>query len=506
MPDQVFSGARDPFILGCFFGIFFLVIIYNFLFFLSLRNKSYLVHAVFSLSLAGMLFTLEGLTYTYLLPEGASFANDFISNIFEIFLYITGIQFGRYILSLKKHAPVVDKIFQGAMWASVLTFIASTISLIITGSNQLNQTMGSLFSICMAVILIVVGISLIKRRHIPLLYYLIGWLLLIFFIFLQMAREAGHVGDNLFTQYAFYFGAFFEVMCFSIALTIHVNKLKIEKEQERQKLLQADKLVTLGTMASSMAHEIANPNNVISSNVEFLSVYYNHLLPALDEFFHNRENPAVGALPFQVVRAKMLEGIDGIRKSSERIVSIISQLRDFYGKSRSEDFTNIEINRMIISALLFVEYESKNASVAVAVKFEPGTIVIKVNSHQIEQIIINLLLNSIAAIREKREIKSGPRAKRLHSEQSTITVSTHLNKEKDLVEIIIRDYGIGMDEDTLKRISEPFFSTKIDKGGSGLGLYVSKKIIHDHKGSLTFTSEAGAGTAAIIGLPVERRS
>ena len=135
----------------------------------------------------------------------------------------------------------------------------------------------------MVAVLLVIGLFLIRKENNLTIYYLVGWAALIVFVFVQNARDNGSIGDNFFTRYAFYFGALADELCFSLALTVRINKLKAEKEQERQKLIQADKLVTLGTMASSMAHEMANPNTVFSSNVEFLKAQWEHISPVLDK-------------------------------------------------------------------------------------------------------------------------------------------------------------------------------------------------------------------------------
>jgi signal transduction histidine kinase len=500
MPGQVFSGPRDPFVLGFFYGIFFLIILYHFLFYIALRDKSYLYHAFFSLALTGMVFSLEGMILTYLLPEGAFPVNYFISNIFEFLLYVTGVQFGRHVLSIKEHSPVLDRILLSVIGISVVSFTASTISLLVTQSNELNRITGIAFGICMVAVLLVIGVVLIRKGNNLTIYYLVGWAALIVFVFIQNARDTGSIGDNFFTGYAFYFGALADELCFSLALTVRINKLKAEKEQERQKIIQADKLVTLGTMASSMAHEIANPNTVVSSNVEFLKAYWDHIFPVLDKVYQNKENSLVGSLPYSVVKEKVLDGITGIARSSERMRSIISQLRDFYSQSKPVEFKIIELHKLIESSLVFVAHELKRGAISIRRLLEPGSVLIRGDTHQIEQVLINLLLNSIAAVRESRSLNRRSR------EQDNIILSTRLIKEGEIVEISIRDHGIGMDKDTLRQINRPFFTTRIKKGGSGLGLYVSNKIIRDHKGSLTFTSQAGEGTTASIQLPVIRRS
>lgn len=105
---------------------------------------------------------------------------------------------------------------------------------------------------------------------------------------------------------------------------------------------------------------------------------------------------------------------------------------------------------------------------------------------ELEQVVINLIVNSLQALPDP---------------SSGIEVSTSWNRKTGCVEIRVKDEGTGMDPGTLARLTEPFFSTKLESGGLGLGLSISQTIIKEHRGTLMFESEVGKGTTACISLP-----
>ena len=87
-----------------------------------------------------------------------------------------------------------------------------------------------------------------------------------------------------------------------------------------------------------------------------------------------------------------------------------------------------------------------------------------------------------------------------------IYISVRTNKEKSTIVIKIRDEGTGIPDEKLLNITDPFFTTKQDSGGVGLGLSISSKIVEEHDGTMNFESEIGAGTIATITLPVDRKN
>jgi signal transduction histidine kinase len=111
---------------------------------------------------------------------------------------------------------------------------------------------------------------------------------------------------------------------------------------------------------------------------------------------------------------------------------------------------------------------------------------VKGSAQKLEQVIINLIMNSLQALPNK---KCG------------IWISTSSNKDSGCVIISIKDEGCGMSRKVLESIMEPFFSTKLNTGGTGLGLYISQSIVKEHRGSMEFESEHAKGTTVVIKLP-----
>jgi len=108
------------------------------------------------------------------------------------------------------------------------------------------------------------------------------------------------------------------------------------------------------------------------------------------------------------------------------------------------------------------------------------------SARQLEQVVINLLNNAIQALRSSRE---------------GITVSTRCVPETGEVEVAVADEGVGMSPEVLERTKVPFFSTRLESGGLGLGLSISRSIVKDHRGILTFETEEGKGTRTTLRLP-----
>ncbi|MCK4751310.1 MAG: hypothetical protein KAT15_29835, partial [Bacteroidales bacterium] len=112
---------------------------------------------------------------------------------------------------------------------------------------------------------------------------------------------------------------------------------------------------------------------------------------------------------------------------------------------------------------------------------------IKGNFHQIEQVIINLVTNACQALENKEQ---------------GITIQTTQDKDSGWITVTVQDEGVGIPEENILQIIDPFFTTKRDIGGTGLGLSVSYRIVKNHGGELIFPSKPGKGTVAILKLPI----
>jgi len=144
------------------------------------------------------------------------------------------------------------------------------------------------------------------------------------------------------------------------------------------------------------------------------------------------------------------------------------------------------INQVIEKSLALMENELFIRRITVLKDFDADIKNFLLDDNQLEQVLINLLFNSAHAIGEK----------------GVITIRSRMQSDKNRVVVEVEDNGCGIPQDDLKKIFEPFYTTKSGGMGTGLGLAVSYGIIRNHQGSVKISSEPGVGTVITISLPV----
>ncbi len=148
----------------------------------------------------------------------------------------------------------------------------------------------------------------------------------------------------------------------------------------------------------------------------------------------------------------------------------------------------ININSLILSTIDFLKYEIENNNINMEIKFDRDNLIMRIDERYIKQSLINIIQNAIDSILEKSEKK--------YKKEIQIKLKT----ENNFALIIIKDNGIGIKEELLPKIFEPYFTTK--RHGTGLGLTNVARIIEAHNGNINIESEYGKGTKVIIKLPL----
>jgi PAS domain S-box-containing protein len=266
-------------------------------------------------------------------------------------------------------------------------------------------------------------------------------------------------------------------------------------EQMQSSLVQSEKMASIGQLTAGIAHEINNPLAFVSSNLNRFDEYYRDiraLLQAWREF--GRE---LGADPglreridrlFEAERQTELEFIDGdfamlmehTREGSNRIKAIVDQLRGF-SHLAADDLLLTDLNQALEETLLIVRNEIKyKATVEKSYGAIPPVLC---NSGEMKQVFVNLLVNAAHAIREK----------------GVITLRSELSGSN--VRIMISDTGAGIAAEHLKKIFNPFFTTKPVGKGTGLGLWIVSTILEKHHGSIAVESMPEKGTTFTLTLP-----
>lgn len=273
-----------------------------------------------------------------------------------------------------------------------------------------------------------------------------------------------------------------------LSLRDMTDKVRLEHEARitQAKLIQANKMTTLGMLVSGMAHEINNPNNYIMFNSHMLTNIWNDTDRLLEEYFRQNGDFSLGGLPYPEVGMATRKLIAGISEGSERIKIIVDDLKDYARQDNAETDQEMDINDAIHKAVAILAPQIKKHTAHFHLNLQENIPKNIGNIHKMERVIINLLLNALQALPDK---KCG------------VTISSAAKDDKSLV-VIIKDEGSGMTNETLSRLTESFFTTRSASSGTGLGLFISQSIIDVHKGTLRFESAPGSGTTAIIELPL----
>lgn len=266
------------------------------------------------------------------------------------------------------------------------------------------------------------------------------------------------------------------------------ERLRLEREARvnQARLIQANKMTSIGTLASGVAHEINNPNNFIIFNSGLVADAWKDASAILDERMRERGDFIIGGMPYAEMRELMPELLMGLTEGSRRIKSIVEMLKDFSRNDRGGLEGAVDVNRAVSAACALLKNQIDKHTDSFAAEFAEGLPLAKGSMQRIEQVVINLVLNALQS---------------LPGRDRAVKVSTYADAASKTVNIEVRDEGAGMSKEVLERITEPFFTTKLTSGGTGLGLSISYSIVREHGGTLEFSSEPGKGTAAVIRLP-----
>jgi PAS domain S-box-containing protein len=280
-----------------------------------------------------------------------------------------------------------------------------------------------------------------------------------------------------------------------------------ELKRTQEQLVQSEKLAGIGQLAAGVAHEINNPLGYITSNVDTAKKYFDRLSgictqaqelarlePELDEeALRDLVRGFSGIIndnKLDYIIKELNEIYDDIGDGLRRINKIVTGLKTFARVEQGEAIEEYDLNAGIRNTLLVVHNELKHHTEVTEIL---GNIPhITVRGGQINQVLLNLLLNSIHSIRSKNPAHAG-----------LITVRTYCDSVSVYCEI--EDNGTGIAEENSSKIFQPFFTTKPVGQGTGLGLSIAYDIIvNKHHGDLRFESTPGEGTKFILGLPVNR--
>jgi len=266
------------------------------------------------------------------------------------------------------------------------------------------------------------------------------------------------------------------------------KKAEEKTRQQEQMLIQADKMIALGTLVSGVAHEINNPNNFIMMNTPLLLELWQEICPILERYYETSGDFSIKGFNYSELKRDVPGLFTGIINGAKRIKNIVLDLKGFARRESDDINQNIDINEAAKAAVNLTSTMIGKSTRHFSVNYGKNIPGFKGNFQRLEQVLVNLIENSCQALPDK---------------EKGIVISTGFDEQTGLITVKVEDEGIGIEPQQLKYIMDPFYTTRRESGGTGLGLSVSAAIISRHGGSLSFDSQPGKGTTATITLPVQ---
>ena len=300
----------------------------------------------------------------------------------------------------------------------------------------------------------------------------------------------------------------FNSMAEKLALREQTNKEQMQQleealdklKQNQSHLIQAEKMSALGQMVAGVAHEINNPVSFVYGNISHAQEYIKDLLGLLELYHQEYPNPKpsikkeIEAIELDYLQSDLPKMLISMEIGAERISEIVNSLRNFSRLDEAE-FKAVDIHEGIDSTLIILanrlKHKKQKSGIEVIKEYQELPLV-ECYPNQLNQVFMNIINNAIDALDESEK------------ENLQIRIRTQM-LEENKVKIYIRDNALGIKQEILDNIFNPFFTTKSIGKGTGLGLSISHQIITEkHKGTINCTSTPGEGTEFLITIPVQQ--
>jgi signal transduction histidine kinase len=541
--SQVTSNHQQKdFWFGIYSGIFLAMVITSILIYYRTKEKGYLHYVGYVL----ILYLTQANFQGYTLRLFWSWAPDF--ERYSVFVLsalvgIVGIVFIANYIQSNRYARWSDKYFKFAIFNYSLVIVISLLGSYNFAYNilQANASMVALF-------ILFVTYKVWKQGNRQAGNLLLAWGVFLFGIVVFVVKDFGLVPYNWFTYNIMTMGSAVEGLLLSFGLSDKINQFKKEKElsQERmisvmkenqslieqqnikleamvhertqdleranddlsatlndlkmtqKQLLESEKLASLGQMTAGIAHEINNPINFVSSNIQPLKRDVSDILTLLDEYAQVSDLEQMREkLPTLQKRYKDLDidylkrEIDmllhGIEEGSRRTAEIVRGLRIFSRMDR-DALVTASINECLGSTLVVMKSVTKG-EVTLVREMQDDLPAIDCYPGKLNQVFMNIINNAVQATKLPGRTTA----------DRQVTIKTFLRE--DNVCISVTDNGCGIPEDVRSKIFDPFFTTKGVGEGTGLGLSIAMGIINEHHGRIEVSSEPNKGTEFLIILP-----
>jgi PAS domain S-box-containing protein len=253
---------------------------------------------------------------------------------------------------------------------------------------------------------------------------------------------------------------------------------------------QIDHMTVLTTLISGIAHEINNPNNIISLSTDLVHDIWGEVFEYIESNTLDSSDIFIHGQDITSLNQNVRNLLDNIISGSDRINRTISSIRDFVRIDSTEKMTDCNIVSIIKSSLMLCDDCITKSTSDFVVQYDHDIPHVMAYLRLVQQAIVNVIKNACEALTERSQ---------------TILLSVRYQRETNSVLLSITDEGQGIAADTLTQMYTPFFTTKRNNGNLGLGLSVTQAIMHKHKGTISIDSKHGFGTTVVLRFPAVQK-
>lgn len=258
-----------------------------------------------------------------------------------------------------------------------------------------------------------------------------------------------------------------------------MRRTQTRSEQNARKARTTERLAELGMLTGGLAHEIKNPLSSVGLNIQLVQ-------EDLTELARDAQSQAEKV-------GRVRRRVDALARETQRLRDILDDFLRFAGRMKL-DLAPVDVNQLVTELADFFLPQAQSMGVRIRTELSPTADVVQADPSLLKQALLNLMINATQAMAEARA-NGKP-----HGGADELILRTHTTRELKTTQVIIDviDTGPGIASDVLPKIFQPYFSTK--KGGTGLGLPTTRRIIEEHSGSLHVHSDIGRGSDFSIQL------
>jgi signal transduction histidine kinase len=476
------EDQRTILITGLYYGLFVVIFLYNVIMYFYTKERTYLLYLFFISAFVTWQLTLNGIGQQYIWTDW-SWMVEHGAPFWTALSAVAAILFSQHFLQTARFIPNIDTLLKVILLYSLFVVVMSIFS-----PYRLAILMGVGLAIVVPILLLVSGIIVWYKKFRPARFYVLGWSSFLLGTVIIALNKYGLFHGYLFFNHAQQLGSALEMIFLSWALADRIKLLQdeyvlklntlnvtlqnkvaasLEKEREKDKLLiKQSRLAAMGEMIEQIAHQWRQPLNTMALVMQDL--FFKVKLNQFDERAFEKAN-------------------EQINENLQYMSKTIDDFRNFHQMDKDTD--TIPVEEVIEMAMTLNEASLKYSHTECVLHSErPHLAVIAKN--ELVQIFMNLIKNARDTIGE-RGIENGK-------------IDISVEENDGAVFVTVEDNGGGISETVMDHLFEPYFTTKKQTRGTGLGLYMSRSIIEESMGGSLEAENGDHGARFIVKIPTKR--